>query len=158
VVAVSFSGSKWFEYRVEPSADKTGFCVRLWNRLPWTEPSLALSTRDVGLVAKVGKGNAQQPLLWLRSTEPAYREPLVIDVRSPTPRQIIVQVNRRVRLRLHYTALRPEFVNEPTPTFGLRRDDGSLDRLSQHDNHDLSWGIGALEWTAEAGRYELRMR
>jgi hypothetical protein len=150
--------SNWFEYRVEPSADKTGFCVRLWNRLPWTAPSLALSTRDVGLVATGGKGNAQLPLLWLRSTEPAYREPLVIDVQSPTPRQIIVQVNRRVRLRLHYTAFRPEFVNEPTPTFGLRRDDGSLDRLSQHDNHDLSWGIGALEWTAEAGRYELQMR
>jgi hypothetical protein len=150
--------SKWFEYRLERSAEKTGFCVRLWNRLPWTEPTLALSTRDIGLVATGPKGDVQRPLLWVRSAEPAYREPLVVDVQSPTPRQITIQVNRRARLRLHYTVLRPEFESDRTPTFGLRRDDGTLHRLSERDNPDLSWGVDFVEWAADAGRYELEMR
>jgi hypothetical protein len=152
--------SKWFEYRLEPSADKTGFRLQLWNRLPWTEPTLALGTRDVGLTATSGsgKGNVQRPLLWLRCSLPAYREPLVVDVQSRTPEPITIQVNRPVRLRLHYTALRPELEGKRTPTFGIRRDDGSLEPLPQRTNHDMLWGSGALEWAAEPGRYELQMR
>jgi hypothetical protein len=152
------SRSKWFEYRVEPSADKTGFSVRVWNRLPWTESTLAVSTRDVGLVTTGAKGNVQRTLLSLRFAEPAYREPLVVDVQTPTAEQITIQVNRPVHLRLNYAALRPGFENGRTPTLSLRRDDGSLHPLLASDRQNLSRGNGDLEWLAEPGRYELHNR
>jgi hypothetical protein len=96
--------------------------------------------------------------LGIRFAEPAYREPLVVDVQTPTAERITIEVNRPVRLRLNYAALRPHFEGDRTPTFSLWRGDGSLRPLSESDNQDLSWGNGHLEWTAEPGRYELRTR
>ena len=152
------SRSKWFEYRLEPSTDHTGFRLQAWNRLPWTKPTLAISTRDVGLVTAGAKGNIQRPLLWLQLSEPAYREPVVVDVQSPTAERITIQVSHPVRLRLNYAALRPEFEEVRPPMLRLRRDDEPLHPLPGSDSQVLLWGNGDLEWSAEAGRYELLRR
>jgi len=152
--------SKWFESRTEQLGDKDhpGFRLKVWNRLPWAESTLSLGTRDIGLNLMGPKGPIQQSLLWLRFSEPAYREPLTIEVTAPQSDRLAIKVTRPVHLRFHYGPLCPDLLSSKDVVLMVRRPDGTVQDLPTGESQSIVYSPGLIEWSAVAGEYELRAR
>ena len=148
----SASASRWFEYKVDRLPETGGLRLRIWNRLPWPQSTLALGSQDIGLkpAEKGAKGGPQQ-VLWLRLDGPAYRTPYEIEV-APKQGAVAVKISKGLRLRLYWRPLCPDWPPDARPALLARRPDGSTETLST----GVTFGGGFVEWQPAAGSYEIK--
>jgi hypothetical protein len=146
------SASKSFEYRTDRLPDDQGFRLRIWNRLPWAQSTLGLTTQELGLPAPVGpKGPVHGSAVWLQLTQPAYRIPAEIEV-ARGPDKLLVTTTRPLRLRLYYAAVSPALAKQNAVALVRRTTDGSTQDVTE----GVLFGSGFVDWHAAPGQYEIR--
>lgn len=150
------SSSRWFEHRLDPLGSGRGCRVRVWNRLPWPESTLSIGTRELLPLMTGEKTSNNHPALWLRFDQPAYREPLTIDLRPLDDGGLAVDVSRDVTLRLYPTPLCPNL--SPGTKLALARidDEGQEVPVVDDDGEPVRVADGLVEWEARPGSYRLR--
>ena len=131
-------GSTWHESKVE-RLPKGGFRVQAWNRLPKEKPITKVNAADAGL-------KADGEVMSVQLSGPAYREPGEVEVTSSADK-VSIKVSRAAKLRLNYTALRPDWT--PNTKLALTRNAAALP--------NVTWDAGRVEWQATPGEYELRV-
>jgi hypothetical protein len=131
----------WFEHTIERM--RGGFAVRLRNSSPWKQPTLALTARDLGLS---GQG---KEALWLQMLEPAYRRLAELKV-SKEGEAVRVRITHRMKLRLDYALLRPQW-NDSSRLALVLRGNGT-----EKAAEGPKWTGTSVEWEAQAGEYLLK--
>ena len=131
-------GSTWHESKVE-RLPKGGFRVQAWNRLPKEKPITKVNAADAGL-------KADGEVMSVQLSGPAYREPGEVEVTSSADK-VSIKVSKAAKLRLNYTALRPDWTAE-TKLSLVRKMTAAP---------DVVWDAGRVEWQAAPGEYELRV-
>lgn len=135
-------GSRWFESKVE-RLKPDGFRLRVWNRLPKSQPTAVVRSDEVGL-----KGSGE--VLRATSLSPAYRHPLEIDV-LPSNGKIALKINKPVALHFDLEALFGNSLPSKKRSLLRRQLDGQLQPIEK----GVTATPNALEWQAEPGEYEL---
>jgi len=138
-------GTRWFERTVTPLPGAKGVLLSFRNGLPWAQPSVRMHTHELGL------GPAQRPALWLSLKEPAYRRPAELEIQLEDE-SIRARTSTRMRLRLYYSSLRPDWPPGRKPAVSHSISGGRAEPINQ----GVEWGDGSVEWDAEAGEYQLR--
>jgi len=133
--------TRWFEHTIEPV--QGGFTVRLRNSSPWKQPTLALTARDLGL------SRQDKEALWLQMIQPAYRTLAELEV-SNEGEAVRVRVTHRMKLRLDYASLRPEWNHSSRLTLVPRGDD--TEKAAERPK----WTETSVEWEAQPREYLLK--
>ncbi len=136
-------GSRAFESKVE-RAKPDGFRLRVWNRLPKSQPTAIVRSEDIGL-------KAGDEVLRATALAPAYRQPIDIEV-SPAADKIVLKINKPAALHLNLPALQLKRPAGAKQTLSRREPDGKKRMLEK----DVIWTPTSVEWQAGPGEYEIR--
>jgi glyoxylase-like metal-dependent hydrolase (beta-lactamase superfamily II) len=137
-------GGKWLESRVE-RLPQQGFRLLAWNRRPRAEPTLKVTSADVGLPS-----NAE--VLQVRLKGPSFREPAAFEV-TGTAERLSLKVSKPATIRLAYRVLRPEWPAEGRPLLQRQIPGGRTEPVA--DN--VVWELDRVEWQAAPGVYALQI-
>ena len=138
-------GSKWLESKVQ-RAQKNGFRLQAWNRVPEATPTIKLAAQDVGL----SKGRSTE-VLQVELSGPAFRQPAEFEV-TWTANTVSLKVSKPAKIRLSYRVLRPEWPAEGKLALEQRSPGG----LAKAVRSDIVWENNRVEWQALPGEYDLR--
>jgi hypothetical protein len=138
-------GSRWLESKVQ-RLDPVGFQLRIWSRLPNAQPVVTVRADEIGL-------SSRDDVLEARPGGPAFREPLMIEVK-PAERSLALTVSKPVKLRLYHRKLLPGFPEIAKYVLLHRQSGGDSRELAE----GVIWMASYVEWAAEPGAYELRAR
>lgn len=135
-------GSRAFESKVE-SLKPDGFRLRVWNRLPKSQPTAVVRSEDIGL-------KAGDEVLRATALTPAYRQSIDIEV-LPAADKIVLKINKPAALHLDLSALPLKQPAGTKPTLSRREPDGKLRPLEK----GVTWTPTSVEWQPNPGGYEI---
>jgi hypothetical protein len=138
-------GSRSLESKVQ-RLPPNGFQLRIWNRLPKAQPMVTVRSEEIGL-------KAGDELLRASPNGPAFRQPIVIEVK-PTAENVLVSVSKSAKVRLFHPQVQPTFSQDAKYALLHRQTDDSMKEVEK----GIEWTPTYVEWHAEAGEYEIRIR
>ncbi len=126
--------NKWLESKVDAKPETKGFKAQAWNRLPLAKPIVAVKANQIGL-----PGDAT--VMEVQLLEPAYREPVEIELTPLASESIQLQISKPVVLKLSIKAIKPNWPDR-APTVEIRRLEQTVDILRigvTYENGELRW-------------------
>lgn len=138
-------GTRAFESQVE-RLPPDRFRLRVWNRLPKSQPTAIVRSEDIGL-------KAGDEVLRATALMPAYRQPIDIEV-SPSTDKIVLKVNKPTALHLDLAALPLKQPAGTKPMLSRREPNGKKRLLEKGVNSTPT----SIKWQADPGEYEIRLQ
>jgi len=137
-------GGKWLESEVQPLAERKGFRVRAWNRIPSTQPTIKVTAKEAGL-------KSEGDVLQVQLSGPAFRKPAEFEV-TRQGEKLSLKATTPAKVRLFYRAMCPDWSAEAKPVLRRHNLDGSTEVVRD----GIAWEKAVVEWQVSPGEYDLQ--